>query len=82
MSSIDDVILYCTHDCVVAIIERSQPVVNKKRVPAAVCGYNIGTLCEAAGHQVRLLSRCSGAIEITGVIIVEGAWTIVACSTE
>ena len=33
--SVDDVIRYCTHDCVVTVIERSKPVVDKKRGP---CG--------------------------------------------
>ena len=72
--SVNDVIRYCTHGYVVTVIEGSAPVVNKKGVPAAVCGQDIvGTPCKASGHHVRLLSRCSGAIEITGVIIVGGA---------
>ena len=37
----DDVIRYCTHDCVVSVIEGTEPVVNKKAVPAAVCRQDI-----------------------------------------
>ena len=36
--SVIDIIRYCTHNCVVTIIEGSEPVVNIKGVPAAVCG--------------------------------------------
>ena len=36
--SLDDVFRYCIHDCVVMVIEGSEPVVNKKGVLAAVCG--------------------------------------------
>ena len=63
--SVNGVIRYCTHDCVVTVIEGSEPVVNKKGVPAAVYGLDIGSPCEATDHHVRLLPRCSGAIEIT-----------------
>ena len=36
--SVNDAICYCTHGCVVTVIEGSGPVVNKKGVPAAVYG--------------------------------------------
>ena len=36
--SVDDVVRYCTHGCVVTAIEGSGSVVNKTGVPAAVCG--------------------------------------------
>ena len=62
-----------TIDCVVTIIEGSEPVLDKKKGFLRKCaGKTLGTPCEASGHQVRLLSRCSGAIEVTGGIIVEG----------
>ena len=71
--SVDDVIRCCTHDCVVTVVEASEPVVNKKKGSLRQCAdKTLGTPCQASGDPVRLLSRCSGAIEITGVITIEG----------
>ena len=60
--SIDNLICYCTHDCVGVVIEESEAVVDKKRGPY-----------EVSSRQVRPSSSCREAIEIPGVVIVEGA---------
>ena len=53
--------------------EGQSPWSTKKRSLRQCAGKTLGTPSEASGHQVRLLSRCSGAIEITGVGMVVGA---------
>ena len=39
--SVDDVIRYCTHDCIVTVIEGSEPVVDKKKGSLRQCAGKI-----------------------------------------
>ena len=81
-----DHVRYGTDNRAVAVIERPGVVLyekKKKRVPAAMCRKGRRhTSCETSGHHVRLLSRCSEAIEITGMIIVGETRGFVTCGTK
>ena len=65
--SVDDVIRNCTHDCVVTVIEGSEPVVNKKKGPLRQCaGKTLGT------HAKHLVTRCDFCHATTGVFGEDG----------
>ena len=68
---VDNSTRYCSHDRMDTVIEGPEPVVKKGSLRD--CGGDtLSTQCKASGHQARLFLRCSGAIDVNGVVIIGG----------